>query len=126
MNVDIRCLPRMTTDALSDHARRRVHFVMTRHTDRIQRIVVRLGEMTGTRGKQGKYCRIHVDLIDAQPVLNHETGADLYEVIDRTIDRAGRAVVQHLDKPRRSSLHERAAANAPVLRPLGRLQGRLS
>lgn len=126
MNIDIHCLPRMITDALSSHARRRVHFVMARHTDRIQRIVVRLGDMTGTRGKQGKYCRIQVDLIDAQPVLNHDTGADLYEVIDRAVDRAGRAVVKHLDKPRPFSPQDRDGANAPVLRRLGQPQGALS
>jgi len=47
VKVDVRSQGFPTTAALADHARRRVRFVLTRHSDRIQRVVVRLGEESG-------------------------------------------------------------------------------
>jgi len=90
MNIDIQCPE--TTVAQADHAKRQLRFVMTRHSSRIQRILVRLGDAQGPRGRPANYCRIRVELLDAQPVDSHDVGADLYEVIDRAVGRAARAV----------------------------------
>lgn len=96
MNVDIDCCVLMVNDGPADHAKRRLGFVMTRHQDHIQKIHVKLGDMEGTFGQHGKYCRIKVDLVDAPPVGCLYIGSDFDELIDRAVDRAGRAVLKRL------------------------------
>lgn len=96
MIVDIRGQGFMVTPALAEHVRRRLGFVLTRHSDRIQRIAVRFGDANGTRGEIDKSCRIQVHLTDAQVAAITHVGADLYAVIDRAVDRVGRVVVKHL------------------------------
>lgn len=100
MNVDIQSQGFPLTSALSDHARRRLRFVLTRHSDRIQRVVVRLGDDNGPRGGADKFCRIQVHLLDAPVAVIEDIGLDLYAVIDRAADRVGRAVLKHLDRSR--------------------------
>ena len=100
MNVDIQSLGFPITVALSDHTTRRLRFGLTRHSDRIQRVVVRLGDKNGPRGGVDKFCRIQVYLIDAPVAVVEDIGVDMYAVIDRAADRVGRVVVKHLDRSR--------------------------
>ncbi len=102
MNIDVQSLGFPITLALADHARRRLRFALTRHNDRIRRVVVRLGDENGPRGGADKFCRIRVYLIDAPVAVIVDIGSDLYAVIDRTVDRVGRVVVKHLDRSRDS------------------------
>ncbi|MDP3798651.1 MAG: HPF/RaiA family ribosome-associated protein [Polaromonas sp.] len=100
MNFDIQSLGFPITAALADHARRRLRFVLTRHSDRIQRVVVRLGDENGPRGGVDKFCRIQVYLSDAPVAVIEDIGPDLYAAIDRAADRVGRVIVKHLDRSR--------------------------
>lgn len=97
MHVDIQALGFSITPALTAHAQRRLGFVLTRRSDRIRRVVVRLGDENGPRGGVDKFCRIQVYLADAPVAVIEQTGDDLYSVIDRATDRAGRTVGRHLD-----------------------------
>lgn len=100
MNVEIQTQGFPLTSALAEHAKRRLRFVLTRHSDRIQRVVVRLGDENGPRGGVDKCCRIQVHLRAAPVVLIEDIGADLNTVIERAADRVGRVVVKHLDRSR--------------------------
>lgn len=100
MNVDIQSQDFPLTNALSDHAKHRLQFVLTRRSDRIQRVVVRLGDKNGPRGGVDKFCRIRVYLLDAPVAVIEDNGLDMYAVIDRAVDRIGRVVVKHLDRSR--------------------------
>ncbi len=112
MNIDIHSQGFPLTSALADHAKRRLRFVLTRHSDRIQRVVVRVGD---ENGRVDKFCRIQVHLLDAPVAVIDDIGADLYAVIDRAADRVGRVVVKHLD---RSRIDRRPArANAHLIAP---------
>ncbi|RYF27645.1 MAG: HPF/RaiA family ribosome-associated protein [Comamonadaceae bacterium] len=86
------------TDALAEHVRRRLSFVLTRHSDRIKRVGVRLGDENGPRGGADKFCRIQVYLLDAPVAVIEDIGVDLYAVIDNAAQRVGRVVVKHLDR----------------------------
>lgn len=105
MNVDIQSLGFPITATLSDHTSRRLRFGLTRHTDRIQRVVVRLGDKNGPRGGVDKFCRIQVYLFDAPVAVVEDIGLDMYAVIDRAADRVGRVVVKHLDRSRIGRRH---------------------
>ena len=112
MNIDIQSLGFPITAALFDHAGRRLRFVLTRRSDRIQRVVVRLGDKNGPRGGIDKFCRIQVYLFDAPVAALEEIGPELYAVIDRATDRVGRVVVKHLDRLRTGRRFERDAVIA--------------
>lgn len=98
MIVDIHGQGFTVTPALAEHVRRRLGFVLTRHSDRIRRVAVRVGDENGPRGGVDKYCRIQVHLIDAPVAVIEDVGAELYAAIDRAADRVGRVVVKHLDR----------------------------
>ena len=110
MNVDIQSQDFPLTSALSDHARRRLQFVLTRHSDRIHHVVMRLGDENGPRGGVDKFCRIQVHLRGARVAVIDDIGLDLYTVIDRAADRMGRVVVKHLDRSRFDRRHGRTYA----------------
>ena len=99
--MDIRCLSFPIAGALSEHARRRLRLVLRRRSDRIQRVVVRLGFKSGPRCDVDKFCRIQVFLIDAPEAAVEDFGADFYAVVDRATDRVGRVVVKYLDRSAR-------------------------
>lgn len=98
MIVDIHGQGFTVTPALAEHLRRRLGFVLTRHSDRIQRVAIRVGDENGPRGGVDRYCRIQVQLLDAPVAVIKDVGAELYAVIDRAADRVGRVVVKHLDR----------------------------
>lgn len=100
MNVDIQSVRFPMTIALSNHAMRRLGFVLARHGDQIRRVVVRFGDASRRRVGADKFCRIRVYLFDAPVAVIADVGADLYAVIDRAADRVGRVVVKHLDRSR--------------------------
>jgi len=98
MIVDIHGQGFTVTPALAEHVRRRLGFVLARHSDRIRRVAVRVGDENGPRGGVDKYCRIQVRLLDAPGGVVRDVGADMYVTIDRAADRIGRVVVKHLDR----------------------------
>ena len=105
MNVDIQSLGFPITTALADHTARRLRFVLTRYSGRIQRVVVRMGDENGPRGGVDKFCRIQVYLCTAPVAAIEDNGPELYAVINRAVDRVGRAVVKHLDRSRVERRH---------------------
>ena len=111
MNIDIQSQGFPLTSALSDHAKRRLRFVLTRRSDRIQRVIVHLGDRNGPRGGIDKFCRIQVYLVDAQVAVIKDIGLDMYAVIDRAADRVGRVVGKHLERSRIDWRHGRGDAS---------------
>ena len=102
MRIDIQGLGFPLTAALLDHTERRLRFAFTRSGDRIKRVVVRLGDTNGSRGGADKFCRMQVYLEHAPPVLIEDSGADLYAMIDRAAERAGRNVTNNVDRCEKS------------------------
>jgi putative sigma-54 modulation protein len=96
--VDIHGQGFTVTPALAEHVRRRLGFVLTRHTDRIQRVAVRVGDEIGPRGGVDKFCRIQVHLTDVPVAVILDVGVDLYAVIVRAADRVGRIVAKRIDR----------------------------
>ena len=86
------------TQALAERVRRWLGAVLTRHSDRIKRVGVRLGDENGPRGGVDKFCRIQIHLVDAPVAVIEDVGDDLYVAIDRAAERVGRVVVKHLDR----------------------------
>ena len=100
MRIDIQGLGFPLTAALLNHTERQLRFALTRTSARIKRVVVRLGNTNRPRGGEDKFCRMQVYLEHATPVLIEDSGADLYLVIDRAAERAGRNVTKNVDQLR--------------------------
>ena len=101
MRIDIQSLGFSLTAPLLDHIERRLLFALARTSDRIKRVVIRLGVANGPHGGEDKFCRMQVYLRHAPPVLIDDAGIDLYAAIDRVAERARRNVVKRIDR-----LHE--------------------
>ena len=98
MQIDIHARDFPLTDALRDHIKRRLGFVLSARDEHIQRVKVRLSDINGPRGGADKCCHIQVMLTQLPDVVIKDTETDLYAAIDRATDRAGRTVVRKIDR----------------------------
>lgn len=114
MEFDIQTLDFANSEALTSHTRRRLDFGLSRHADRVTRVVVRLGDENGPRGGVDKFCRLQVSLVDAPQVVIQDCGPELYSVIDRASDRTARAVAKQLERNRFGRHHRNAHPRLPL------------
>jgi hypothetical protein len=96
LRINIQALGVSLTASLLDHTERRLRFAFG--TRRIKRVVICLGETNISRRGADKFCRIQVYLEQAAPVLIEDTDTDLYAVIERVAERAGRSVAMSVDQ----------------------------
>ena len=116
MRIDIKSSGFAITTALMNHTERRLRFALTRSSDRIVRVAVMMGDSNGPRGGEDKFCRIQIHLKRAPLVLIEDIGAELYVVIDRAAERAGRNVAKRVDRLMESI---REAKRKPLRSPPG-------
>ena len=113
MQIDIQTRQFSLTNALRNHAERRLRFALTCCDDHIQQVVMRLSDINGPRGGADKRCHLRVVLTGLPDVVVEDTEADLYVAIDRATGRAGRTVGRRLarqrDTARASSLRDTVA-----------------
>ena len=111
MQIDIQARQFSLTDALRNHAERRLR-LLTCFDDHIQRVVMQLSVINGPRGGKDKRCYLQVMLVGLSDIVIEDIEADLYLAINRATDRAGRTVGRRLarqrDTARASGLHDTA------------------
>jgi ribosome hibernation promoting factor len=98
MQIDIQARNFSLTDALRDHAERRLRLALTSCDEHIQRVVMRLSDINGPRGGEDKRCHLQLVLAGLPDVVIEDIEADLYVAIDRAADRAGRTVVRRIGR----------------------------
>ncbi len=98
MQIDIQARQFTLTDALREHAERRLRSALTCCNDHIQRIVMRLSDINGPRGGSDKRCHLQIVLAGMPDVIIEDTEADMYVAIDRATDRAGRTLVRKIER----------------------------
>ena len=98
MKIDIQSRGFSLTEALQNHAQRRLHFAMSYSSDHINRVIVRLSDVNGPRGGADKCCHIQIVLAGIPNVVVEDTEVDMYAAIDRACDRARRTVVRRIDR----------------------------
>ncbi len=111
MQIDIQARDFTLTDALRDHAERRLHFALTCCDDHIQKIVMRLSDINGPRGGKDKRCHLQVVLSGLPDVVVEDIETDMYIAIDRATGRAGRTLVRKIE--RQKSLHRQSRSPLP-------------
>lgn len=98
MQFDIQARHFILTDALHDHAKKRLNFALSCCGEHIQRVVMRLSDINGPRGGEDKLCKLQVVLNGLPDVIVEDIQLDLYVAIDRAVDRAGRTVVRKIER----------------------------
>ena len=101
MRIDIQANGFELTEALRQHAEKRLQFALSWAGNDVRKIVVRLSDINGPRGGKDKRCTIQIPMPRAQDVVIEDTESDLYVAIDRAVDRAERALARKLER-----LHE--------------------
>lgn len=113
MHIDIQSSSIRLGDALRAHARRRALFALSRLSDRILRVVIRLSDVNGPRrGGVDKRCSVHVHLLNSAPAIIEDVAGDCYAVLDRALGRAGRLVSKRVDR----GMHVQRAARGLQLK----------
>ena len=98
MQIDIQSRGFTLTDALLGYAKRRLHFAMSKCSDQINRVVIRLSDINGPRGGADKRCHVQVVMTGMPDVVVEDTEVNLYDAIDRAIDRTSRTVGRKIDR----------------------------
>ena len=98
MQIDIQARHFSLTDALRNHAERKLRFTLTCCDERIQKIVMRLSDVNGPRGGSDMHCHIQVVLAGLPDIVIEDTEADMYVAINRAVERAGRTLVRKIDR----------------------------
>jgi putative sigma-54 modulation protein len=76
---------------------RRASFALARLSTLIKRVEVSLADTNGPRGGVDKRCRVLVHLDGGSTAFVEDRDSDLVALIDRTLDRAGRAAHKRVD-----------------------------
>jgi ribosome hibernation promoting factor len=98
MQIDIQARHFSLTNALRSHAEHRLRLALTCCGDHIQRIVMRLSDISSSRGKANKHCHLQVVLAGMPDVVIEDTETNLYVAINRAADRAGRTLVRRVNR----------------------------
>lgn len=85
---------------LREHAERRLRFALDWAKSYACRVSVRLSDLNGPRGGADKRCQIQVALPGVAEVVIEHTEENVYMAIDRAAERAGRALVRHIERSR--------------------------
>ena len=100
MQINIQARHFSLTDALRNHAERRLRFALSSCDNHIRQVVMRLSDINGPRGGADKRCHLQVMLTGLPDVVVEDTEADLYVAIDRATDRTRRTVGRRLARQR--------------------------
>ena len=100
MQLDIQARDFSLTDALNNHAKRRIGMVISGCDDRITRIVMRLCDTNGPRGGADKSCLLKIVLSGRPDVVVEDVEADLYDAINRVTELAQRSVKRKIARRR--------------------------
>ena len=98
MQIDIQSRGFPLTNALLGYSQQRVHLAMAYISGHVNRVIIRLSDINGPRGGADKCCRIQVALAGIPDVVVGDTEVDMYDAIDRAVDRARRTVVRKVDR----------------------------
>lgn len=98
MQIDIQSRGFTLTDPLLGYAQKRLYSALTYCSGHVNRVVIRLSDINGPRGGADKRCHIQVVLAGIPDVVVEDTEVNLYDAIDRAIDRVRRSVVRKVDR----------------------------
>ena len=100
MKIDMQARHFSLSKALRNHIKRRLGFALSAGTNQIQRVLVRLSDINGSKGGAEKCCKIQLVLPRLPDIVIEDTETNLYVAIDRAANRAGRTLRRRLTRHR--------------------------
>lgn len=100
MKIDVRFRGLGSSEALREHAVRRILFQLSRFGHELSAVVVRVSDINGPRGGLDKRCRIAVRGRRIPVLVIEETSADASSAIDLAVGRIARTVGRELERAR--------------------------
>ncbi|HKF46668.1 MAG TPA: HPF/RaiA family ribosome-associated protein [Terracidiphilus sp.] len=106
MSIEIRSRDFSVTDAIREHAGRRLGFALDSlphgGNRKVRRVVARLGDLNGPKGGEDKFCRIAAQVGHCTVVVEH-VDSNLYSAITHAAHRFVLAASRHLARELRPS-----------------------
>ena len=100
MKIDVRFRGLEPSDALRDHAVRRIHFHLSRFGHEISSVLVRISDVNGPKGGVDKQCQVTVRGRRLSDVIIDDLSGDAYSAVDMAVERVGRAVGRDIERVR--------------------------
>lgn len=98
MNIEVRFRGIEPSDALRDHASRRIHSHFSRFDQEITAVLVRISDINGPKGGIDKRCQVTVrGPLFGSATLDDLSG-DAYSAIDMAVERVGQMVGRELER----------------------------
>ncbi len=100
MKIEVRFRGLGSSDALRDHAARRIHSHLSRFAGEVTAVLVRLDDVNGPKGGVDKRCQVTVRGPRFGSATLDEMSGDASSAVDMAVERIGRSVGRELDRAR--------------------------
>lgn len=98
MKIHLKALGFGSGTALQEHVTRRLSAALSRWTDAVHQVVVRLRDDNGPRGGVDKVCLIQLEFGHGAPLAVQAMSTDFYGAVDLAARRAERVVQRTLGR----------------------------
>ena len=98
MQLDLQAPGLAIGTGIREHVARRLNSALSRCSNRIRRVSVRLRDINGPRGGIDKRCSIKVEMENAGAITIEENGSELRSLINRAMERTASNVFKRLDR----------------------------
>ena len=100
MHIEVFAVHMDVTTSLADYVKHRIELCLDRFEERIQRVEVRLGDISGPHGPGTKRCHIEVHLMHRESVIVEQDHHDVYTAVDKAATRLKRTVRRQINRIR--------------------------
>ena len=102
MKIEVRFHQLEMSEALREHALRRVHVELAHFTEEVSAVTLRLSDLNGPKGGHDKRCHIELQLRGVGAINVDERNEDAYAAVETAVERAARSGGRELAKLRAS------------------------
>jgi putative sigma-54 modulation protein len=109
MKIEVRFRAIEGSDVLREHVVRRAHFQLSRFNDRVDSVIIRIGDINGPKGGADKRCQVTIRGAALGAVAVETLASDTYAAVDLALERATRTIGRELERARVSRRPDRAS-----------------
>jgi putative sigma-54 modulation protein len=100
MNIEVRFRDLEPTEALKNHAVRRVETSLDRFTNQLTQVLVQLADINGPKGGRDKRCQLTLRGPTLGSLNINELSGEVASAIDAACELASRSVARELERAR--------------------------
>ncbi len=100
MHIEVLAVHLDMTDSLSDYIRHRIELSLDRFESHIDRVIVRVEDISGPHGPGTKRCHVEVTMPRRESVIVEQDHNDIYTAVDKASTRLKRTVRRQINRLR--------------------------